>query len=104
MWEVEAIPDADLLYYRVHDGFFNKKGTLGSSVFREKGDGEERGISTDWSKYSTPEQDRGIKNPLKNSVVSFVTGDLRNIRLQVLHAPINENRAHTNVKGIAEPN
>jgi hypothetical protein len=73
---------------------------LSSGVFKERGDGDAKVMSTDWSKYSTAKTALGAKNPEANSVVSFVTEDLRYIKLRVLHAPLEDNRAHANVKDL----
>ena len=96
MYSKEIIPDKCSLYYRVHELYY-RDDELIPGVFLERGDG----MSTDWDKYSTPEQSRKrAKNPNKNGIVSFAVGKLRNLSFNVDHAPSRSNQAHTNVKGV----
>ena len=64
-------------------------------------------MSTDWEKYSTPEEARGrAELPADNGVLSLMTGDVRRIPpLAVQHSPDAEtiNRAHTEVLGPKTP-
>lgn len=100
MWPIEVIPNNSRLYYRIHQTFI-RNGKMVPSVFKERGEGESCGMSTDWEKYSTPEESRNrAPIPEKNGIVSFIAGNLRDVNLEVIHAPSNHNRAHTNVKGI----
>ncbi len=99
MWPVEIIPDEDSVYYRIHQTFI-RDGELIPGGFKERGSEKARGMSTDWEKYSTPEESRNrAKKPTQNGIISFVVGNLREVKLRVIHAP-TQNRAHTNVKGI----
>jgi len=110
VWKVEEIPDRDSLFFRIHKchiGQSTKK--LKPKVFQERGTGEEKGMSTDWEKHSNAEQLRLLANkPDDNGVVSLITGFLRGLELDVIHAPIKDhpdpkikdNRSHTNVTGI----
>lgn len=102
-WPVENIPDKAKLFYRIHKQNY-KDGKVVPGTFKEIGTTEEeKGMSTDWEKYSTPEQSRlRAKKPEQNGIVSFVTGHLRKIVLDVIHypLPLEKNRAHTNVRGI----
>ncbi len=52
MWEIEFIPDEDHLFYRLHKSFI-LEGEVLPGAFQERGEGEQRGMSTDWEKYST---------------------------------------------------
>lgn len=66
-------------------------------------------MSTDWSRYATPEQtrNRGVRSgPENNAVLEFDVGAVRSIPEQVVqHSPIfndpeePDNRAHTEVFG-----
>ena len=60
-------------------------------------------MSTDWDKYSNPLQTRDrakASPPEENGVIQLVAGDVRQIPQQeVIHAPLPDNRAHTNMKG-----
>ena len=114
MWPVEKIPIKSRLFYRIHETWIDE-GEVNPGVFQQRGEETEKGMSTDWEKYSTPQQSRlRCKNPQKNGVINFITKDLRGLQLEVIHSPfiINEpikkkpwiksNRAHTNVKGDVE--
>lgn len=84
MWPIEPIPDEDSLFYRIHKNFYPNK-ELKPRVFAPRGEG----MSTDWEEYSTPEESRNrAKIPEDNGIVSFITRDLRNLPLDVIHAPI----------------
>ena len=102
MWEIEQIPDKDLVYYRVHKTWMDNN-NVKPGVFRERGEGKSRGMSTDWEKYTTPHESRSrapSSRPEVNGIIQFVVGDLRELELKVSHAPLVENRAHTNVNSI----
>lgn len=88
IWEKEDIPDSDYLYYRIHqNNLRNNKITPG--VFKEVGEGDERGMSTDWSRYSTPEESlKRAKIPAHNGIIHFVVKSIRTIPLEILHSPI----------------
>ncbi len=97
-WQVEFIPDSDKNYRRVHSSYFRENQLTAGAFSHTNGS-----MSTDWSKYSTPKDSLNrAKFPLKNGVVSLVTADLRSINLQVIHAPSQENQAHTNVFKVDE--
>lgn len=96
-WAVEAVPDSDHLYMCVHRTWVKPNGTVSVGAFKNHG----HGMSTDWSKYATPEETRSRhKSPLDNAVVAFLVGDVRIIPGQgVEHSPLPENRAHTDITG-----
>tara|TARA_R110002049_G_scaffold176324_2_gene343531 strand:+ start:748 stop:1158 length:411 start_codon:yes stop_codon:yes gene_type:complete len=109
MFEIEEIPDRDKLYYRVQKNWI-RDGRILPGAIRERGEGENRSMSTDWEKYSTAKesQDRA-RTPKDNTIVSFIVGFLREETLLVTHAPTEEieldngstlpaNQAHTDVK------
>lgn len=96
MFEKEEIPDEDQLFYRIHKSYI-VKGVLTPGAFQEKGGS----MSTDWSKYSNAQLLLSrAKNPNDNGIVKFIVGSVRNIELTVEHAPLPENRSHTDVIGI----
>jgi hypothetical protein len=100
-WPIENIPGEDLLYMRVHRNYI-QNGEPIPGVFQNHGEGEQEGMSTDWSKYSTAEQTKlRAANPAwKGGVIQMIVGDVRRIpRQTVEHAPLPDNQAHTNVKG-----
>lgn len=96
MWAIEEIPDEDALYMRAQRGYF-RDGELIPGVFRDR----QGAMSTDWSKYSTPEQSRSrARTPEDNAIIQLAVGRVRQEAKQsVQHEPIPENRAHTNVYG-----
>jgi hypothetical protein len=101
-WESENIPDLDLLYMRVHHFLLDKDGTPMPGAFRDHG----KGMSTDWNKYSLPEDTLArAKIPSDNAVISMGVGDVRSIPGQVvLHTPCSQNRAHSDVIGDKKTN
>ena len=106
-WPVEEIPDEDQLYLRVHRRWLDT-GDLDPGCFQNhpKTTG---GMSTDWSRYATPEQTRARalrSTPADNAVLALDVGKVRAIPSQVVQpAPIfgdpqlPDNRAHTEVFG-----
>ena len=105
-WAKEHIPSNDVLFYRIYKSHVDD-GEVMPGCFREKGNGESKGMSTDWSRYSTAEQSKErAKTPSYNGIISFITGDIRGLSLTVAHDPIENhpslpnNRAHTNISGI----
>ena len=100
MWPTEIVPDEGFLFMRVHKNMI-KDGKPSMSVFVNHG----AGMSTDWEKYSTPEQTagRGRGSPENYGVVGMLTGDVRQVPGQsVVHTPKDENRARTDVAGVKE--
>lgn len=102
-WPIEQIPDADLLFMRVPQNHIQNHEPI-PGVFRNHGEGEQDGMSTDWSEHSTPEET--IKRKLavtptwRGGVIQMVVGDVRRIpRQTVKHTPLQNNRSHTDVKG-----
>ena len=81
----------------VHKTWFKPDGTLATGAFRNRG----AGMSTDWSKYATPEETRQRRRvPGDNAVVQMNVGQVRAVPGQsVTHTPFPENRAHTDVFG-----
>ena len=57
-------------------------------------------MSTDWSKYSTPEETRlRHKMPEANGVIQLQVGESASSRAARRAAPLPDNRAHTDVIG-----
>jgi hypothetical protein len=99
-WQSENIPNEDFLYMRVHkQNFCAKYPTFSPGVFVNRGGG----MSTDWSKYSTPSETRNRgKVPKDNAIIRMLASDVGNIEGQtVIHTPDipNRNRSHTDVIG-----
>ncbi len=98
-WESESIPDESVLYMRVHRAMLNANGEPVLGAFKDHGGA----MSTDWEKYSTPEQTRQrARVPEDNAVISLVVGQVRGIDgLSVEHTPDSaiNNRAHVDVYG-----
>ena len=103
-WPIENVPDADDLYMRVlHSHIVNGK-VNPQLAFRVRGEGDQRGMSTDWSKYSTPEETRGRVRSGRSQddygVLRMNVGEVRGIPNQLVkHRPLDNNRAHTDVTG-----
>lgn len=108
-WPVEFIPDADTLYMRIHRQWLKPDGSLWPVCFRNRPD-DSGGMSTDWDRYSTPEETRRrARRPGDNAVIAMNVGAVRAIPAQrVRHSPIfgapdlADNRAHTDVHGSKE--
>ncbi len=103
MIPVEVIPDNADLHYRVHRNLVKTSGgRLGPNCFRDP-TGE--GLSTDWSKYKTAAQTRlskGADKAIDYGVVTLPVGRVRGIQqLSVVHAPTNDNDAHSHILGIS---
>lgn len=111
IWSVEAIPDDDELYMRVHRGDF-AEGRADPGAFRDRGGA---GISTDWAKYAAPQDTRArARQPASEyAVVALRAGTVRSeTRLRVQHSPIlpdpngateldrRGNRAHADIFGL----
>jgi hypothetical protein len=99
-WPVEEIPDASLLFMRVHRNNLYDDGTPKPAAYRDHGDS----MSTDWDKYSTPGATRARlrpeQTPLDYAVIAMPVGGVREIPGQsVIHEPLFENRAHPGVFG-----
>ena len=101
-WESESIPDAHSLYLRIHAMWW-KNGQLFPGAFKNHG----RGMSTNWSRYATPQDTKNqARDPHKNAVVEMNVGAVRGVPGQVVeHTPDLErnNRAHTDVLGEKDP-
>lgn len=95
-WSVEQLPDQDFLFMRVHRNWVHEGEPI-PGAFRNR----VRGMSTNWSKYSTSEETRqqGIK-PEENGVIRMQVRRVRAIKDQAVeHTPMPSNRAHTDVTG-----
>lgn len=105
-WPVEEIPDADVLYYRVHKRRYLETSNalpadapqdeLPPNLFKFiRGD-----LSVDWSKYATPQEAKDrARVPADNGIVGFQAGPVRAQDHQVVHTPEQNNRAHSSVRG-----
>ena len=101
-WPSENIPDNDLLYMRVFH-IYVKGDRVSLSVFKNMPTPLD-GMSTDWSRYSTPATTRagGNKPPADYHVIKMLVGSVRQIPNQIVeHTPDweKQNRAHTDVWG-----
>jgi hypothetical protein len=102
-WPIEVIPDEDRLFMRVHRNRIQND-LPDAGLFQNHGEGGDAGTSTDWSRYSEPEDT--IRRKLaeaptwRGGVIQMAAGVVRNSPKQTVeHAPLPDNRAHTNVKG-----
>lgn len=105
LWPSEEIPDSDDLYMRVHKLDLDSGiPELGAFRNRPKKTGS---MSTDWSKYATPEETQWrARIPQDNGVIALNVGEVRSIQDQIVkHSPISNhqslpnNRSHTDVLG-----
>lgn len=107
-WEIEEIPNADILYYRVHKNDWNPDGTPKEGAFRNSPNKQTSGMSTNWSKYSTAGQAlEGTRKPKEEyGVVALNVAAVRAIPDQeIKHSPDRDsvNRSHTDVFGRKDP-
>ena len=109
-WTCEEIPDGDHLLDRVHRQWLRKNGSLAPGFFQNRPDERSGAMSTDWSKYSTPDETRDrAKTPHDNAIGRLIVADVRSIPEQVVvHTPIQyhselpDNRFHTDIQGPKE--
>jgi hypothetical protein len=101
LYTPEDIPDEDHLYLRVAPALVDR-GIIYPGAYINHG----RGMSTNWDKYSTPENTRNMarkdRDPNTYTVVSLNAGRVRGIVASpqfVEHTPRNHNRAHTDIVG-----
>jgi hypothetical protein len=95
-WPIEDIPDSDMLYRAVHVEDIRASGEFKPNGFKR----HKRGVSMDWSKYSTPEetQHRRKDKPASQFRVAYLRIKLvRGAGFVVEHDPLIDNRAHTEV-------
>lgn len=107
MVKAEHISDEDLLYHRLHNNFFRGKKEIPPGAIKNTGTCNPPGMSTDWSKYSTPTEtrNRGKQPPENYQVIRMVVGEVRKIQEQsVEHTPSKNNFAHTTVYGPKDAN
>jgi len=101
-WESEPILDEDFLFMRVHKTWAKRDGSISLGVFKNTPTPQD-GMSTDWQKYSTPEETRSHsarKPPDEYAVIRMLAGKVRTIpKQEVEHTPLPDNRAHTDVFG-----
>jgi hypothetical protein len=95
IFPTEDIPGGDSVFLRAHQTHF-RDGDLQPGVFKAQGG---TGMSSDWSKYSSPEETKErAKKPSENAVLRLGVGDIRNVPafgLDVKHVPLlPSNRAH----------
>jgi hypothetical protein len=99
-WPIEIIPNKDFLYRRVHNNLLlisRNFDEIPPYAFKDN-----NGISTEWNKYSTPEETRQrALDPKKNGVIKIKVEIIRQFQnFSVNHAPIPLNRAHSNINGL----
>jgi hypothetical protein len=116
-WDVEEIPNDDVLYLRVHtNDVDNGRPTPGA--FRNRASPyaphQPSAMSSDWCRYSTAQEtQRRARIPELNGVVALPVLAVRHVPLQaVVHNPLfptavnpgcPNNRAHTDITGPKSP-
>lgn len=104
----ENIPNKSTLYRWVHFEMYEDEDETLSPMTFENQDG---GMSTDWSKHSSPNDTRErVRNfkpkrePKDYGVISLNVGKVRAIEKQIVeHTPKPSNLAHTDVFGDKSP-
>lgn len=99
MKKCESIPDDDDLYRRAYPKHYNEKtGRFSLAVFLlRKG---EKGLSVNWSKYSTSEETSLDPKTQKRFYVGALYAKVpRHEELEVVHAPARKNRAYSLITG-----
>jgi hypothetical protein len=101
LWPVEEIPDGARLFRRVHRNFLRGTAEPDEDYIPPGAIKKEDSLSTDWSKYSTPEQTRSrAPSPEANGVISLPVGSVRRETSQTVeHDPEADNRSHSLVIG-----
>lgn len=97
VWPKETIADKHFLFMRVHRNTIIDGAPIPGSFINHG-----TGMSTDWSKYSSPLETRSRgKQPASNyGVVKLSVRETRTIPGQtVAHTPLLDNRAHADVFG-----
>lgn len=95
----ETIPDSDFLYRHIpKQHLYDDNTKIKPMTFKNGANG---GMSTDWTKYSTPKESLERHNPkFQGRVVILNVGQARQIPNQtVKHTPSHSNRAHSDVFG-----
>jgi hypothetical protein len=106
MWPAEEVPNRATLYQRVHRNNLDEQGLPKPGAFRNSPTKQD-GMSTDWDRYSTPQQTRQrARQPSENIVIALPVGRVREIAGQrVEHTPVQPeaefagNQAHCDVFG-----
>jgi hypothetical protein len=109
LWPREDIPKDHYLYVRVHQSWI-KNNRVVPGFFQNRPSEHTGAMSTDWCKYSTPEDTRcRAKKPEMNGVGQLLVSEVEDIPGQIVeHTPLQndpaipDNRAHTDVKGPKE--
>lgn len=101
-WPVEYVPNSDFLYRRVHVNILiitPNWDDIPPFAFKDN-----NGISTDWNKYSSPEESRQrALDPEKNGIIQVKVESVRQFQnLTINHTPLPSNRAHTTINGLKD--
>ena len=104
-WPVEEIPDDGILYRTAHKNLLLGHEGLGEDEVPPGVIKVEDELSTDWDRYSTPEESRSrARSPDDTGVVFLPVGALREqTRQRVEHRPLSTNRSHSLIVGKKDP-
>ena len=98
-WPVETIPDEDAVYRRVHKALLDVEDPdfIPPAAFRVIEDE----ISVEWEKYASADEAlRHAHDPLANGLLELQASSIRETgSLDIKHAPLPDNRAHSNIVG-----
>lgn len=93
--EIEEILDEDDLYRRFPDEYLNDDGNLSSAAFQNTSGTED--MSVDLARLTTPE--RAALDNESFGVATVKAGFARSNNQIVLHSPLEDNNAHSTVRG-----
>ena len=99
MTNIERIPDEDSLFRTISHKLYLQENLTETEIPKAaiRLGNDEKGMSVDWSKYSTAEESQERKSET-HGVISWVVKLVREIEAGVLtveHQPNGENRAHS---------
>lgn len=95
MDNIELILNDDELYRRVPDYWIHEDGTPSSAAFSNTSKTDD--MSVDLARLTSPQ--KTISEYTNFGIASFLAGYARKLNQKVLHDPIPENLAHSNVRG-----
>jgi len=104
-WPVEDIPEDATLYMRVHQNHLDSSGRPAPIAFKNRPEHDPHAaMSTNWDRYAPdPEYTRkkdANKPANEYAVIAMKVFDVLQIERQMVkHAPLRNNRAHTEVHG-----
>jgi len=99
MMDIIEIADDDEMYRRFSENFLKDNGKISSAAFQNTSDTDE--MSSDLAILTTPHE-TALNNP-NFGVASFYAGGARELDQKVFHNPVEDNPAHSTIKGRKPP-